>query len=996
MVGHAQFVMGAAARWTKGLSAGLAAALVLTVPACAQTPPPAGTTEAPSFEAGEVVSSVDGEIFPVIADGAVTNLMVDPGDYLGVLRAVQNLQADITSIGGVRPDIRTSLSPHDEHLIIIGSLDRSGPVRDLAEAGKLDSSGLEGEWEAFVQQVVVEPYPGVESALVIAGSDMRGTIYGAYDFIDRAGVSPWAWWADVPVKYQDTLGVAPGRRFEQPAITYRGIFLNDENPALYGWVNETFGGFNHHFYERVFDLILRLKGNYLWPAMWGKAFYDDDPMNAVLADEMGIVVGTSHHEPLGRAHIEWERYGEGEWNYATNKDALDGFWRFGMERIDGRDALVTIGMRGDGDEAMSEDTAIDLLEDVVANQREIIADVTGKPAEETPQVWALYKEVQDYFDQGMDVPDDVLLLFSDDNWGNIRRLPRPGEERPGGYGVYYHFDYVGGPRNYKWINTSQNERTWEQMNLAWEYGAHELWVVNVGDLKPMEFPIDFFLDMAWDPEAMTLERLGNYSTEWAAEQFPEEFAGNIAHLLDGYTKINSRRKPELVDWETYNVENFDEFERVVEDYKALAADAELIRSYLPAEYDAAFVQLIWYPILASANLNELYYTTALNHRYAEERRALTNDMADRVAELFARDEELRAVYEEEIVDGKWTQMMSQTHIGYTDWQQPEEQAMPEVYRIDLADGPVMGVAIDGRVGNQVNTAGIPMLPETDVFSQATRSFEIYNMGVEPFEVSVTPDVDWVSADVVSATVTDQVEVTLSVDWAAAPVGASEAVIRISASELGNRGEASVTLPVFKPEGASALEGFVATQGYVSAEAAKASRVLSTDEVTWQLIPNLGRTGDGIATFPVTAPASEPGGESPRLEFDVHLFEAGEVDITVTTAPTLDFQGQGGIRFAVSIDDGAPVIVTAIDGQAAGDGNVPWEESVARNAHVVTTALPVDAPGAHTVKLWRVDPGVVFQRVLVATSDVPEPYLGPPDTPVCMPAPSAALPDCTLP
>lgn len=988
MVGHAQFVMGAAARWTKGLGAGLAAAVFLTVPACAQTPPPAETGEATAHAAGEIVSSIDGDVFPVIADGTVANLMVDPGDYPGVLRAVQNLQADITSIGGVRPDIRTTLSPHDEHLIIIGSLDRSGPVQDLAEAGKLDVTGLEGEWEAFVQEVVAEPYPGVDSALVIAGSDMRGTIYGAYDFIERAGVSPWAWWADVPVKYQDTLGVAPGRRFDKPSITYRGIFLNDENPALYGWVNETFGGFNHHFYERVFDLILRLKGNYLWPAMWGKAFYDDDPMNAVLANEMGIVVGTSHHEPLGRAHIEWERYGEGEWNYATNKEELDEFWRFGMDRIDGRDALVTIGMRGDGDEAMSEDTAIVLLEDVVANQREIIAEVTGRPASETPQVWALYKEVQDYYDQGMEVPDDVLLLFADDNWGNIRRLPRPGEDRPGGYGVYYHFDYVGGPRNYKWINTSQNERTWEQMNLAWEYGAHELWVVNVGDLKPMEFPIDFFLDMAWDPEAMTLERLGSYSTEWAGEQFPEEFAGNIAHLLDGYTKINSRRKPELLDWETYSLENYDEFERVVADYNALAADAELVRSYLPAAYDAAFVQLVWYPIMASANLNELYYTTALNHLYSSQGRAETNALADKVAELFQRDEELRVVYEEEIADGKWTQMMAQTHIGYTYWQQPEEQAMPAVFRIDVPEEAGLGVGTPGTSA---------VLSPLDVFSAVAgadiASIDVFNTGETPYSARVIPSVDWVTPSQAEFIVETTREVSFEVDWPAAPEGISLVDIRVDAGDLG---AAILQLPIHKPEGATDVAAFAASNGWISAEAAAATRRIPGDGVGWQVISNLGRSGDGIATFPVTTPASEPGENSPRLEFDVHLFEAGDVDITVTTAPTLDFQGQGGIRFAVSVDDGEPVIVTAIDGTAAGDGNVPWEESVARNAHLVTTTLTVPEPGAHTVKIWRVDPGVVFQRVLVATGDVPETYLGPPDTPVCTPAPGAALPDCELP
>src|SRR5690606_39010394 len=266
------------------------------------------------------------------------------------------------------------------------------------------------------------------------------------------------------------------------------------------WVREKFGGFNHQFYEKVFELILRLKGNFLWPAMWGKSLWDDDSLSAPLADEMGVVLATTHHEPMMRAHVEWQRYGKGPWDYDKNPEVLRQFWREGLERTKGQETVVTLAMRGDGDEAMSADTNIELLERIVKDQREIIAEVTGRPAEETPQVWALYKEVQDYYDKGMRVPEDVTLLFADDNWGNIRRLPDPADKRPGGYGVYYHFDYVGGPRNYKWLNTTQIESAWQQMRLAWAHGVDRVWIVNVGDIKPMELPISAFLDQAWDPD----------------------------------------------------------------------------------------------------------------------------------------------------------------------------------------------------------------------------------------------------------------------------------------------------------------------------------------------------------------------------------------------------------------------------------------------------------------------------------------------------------------
>ncbi|MEI9806932.1 MAG: glycosyl hydrolase 115 family protein [Bacteroidota bacterium] len=241
----------------------------------------------------------------------------------------------------------------------------------------------------------------------------------------------------------------------------------------------------------------------------GNAFYDDDSLNIKSADAYGIVIGTSHHEPLMRAHDEWRRYGKGKWNYDSNEVRLKEFWRGGMQRAT-NEKIVSVGMRGDGDEPMSRQTATALLERIVKDQRTIIEEVTKKPASATPQLWALYKEVQDYYDKGMRVPDDVTLLLCDDNWGNIRKLPALNEkQRKGGYGIYYHFDYVGGPRNYKWVNTNPITRVWEQMHLAWEYKAREIWIVNAGDIKPMEFPISFFLDYAWNPTKINADDLQN-------------------------------------------------------------------------------------------------------------------------------------------------------------------------------------------------------------------------------------------------------------------------------------------------------------------------------------------------------------------------------------------------------------------------------------------------------------------------------------------------------
>jgi hypothetical protein len=458
-------------------------------------------------------------------------------------------------------------------------------------------------------------------------------------------------------------------------VKYRGIFINDEAPALSNWSREKFGGFNHRFYETVFELMLRLKANYLWPAMWGNAFYDDDSLNMSKATEYGMVIGTSHHEPMMRAHDEWRRYGKGQkWNYDSTTAALQQFWRSGLQRAT-NEKIVTVGMRGDGDEPMSRETATALLERIVADQRKIITEVTRKPAAETPQLWALYKEVQDYYDKGMRVPDDVTLLLCDDNWGNIRRLPALNDKpRKGGYGIYYHFDYVGGPRNYKWVNTNHISRVWEQMHLAWAYNARQIWIVNVGDIKPMEFPISFFLDYAWNPTRIGPDDLTAYTTQWAEKQFGSSNAALIANCIDSYSKKNSRRKPELLDANTYSF-NYNEWYRAMAEYDILNSSVKMIKDKLPAIYHNAFYQLVEHPVKACNNLYQLYYAAAQNKRLAQNSDTLANYYARQVKKYYEQDSLITQEYHA-LANGKWNHMMSQTHIGYTYWQQPAANKIP--------------------------------------------------------------------------------------------------------------------------------------------------------------------------------------------------------------------------------------------------------------------------------------------------------------------------------
>lgn len=602
-------------------------------------------------------------------------IIVDDKDFDLVKKAATLLQQDIEAVTGKKVPISNKIGKSPKINIVLGTITNSGLIQQLVSSKKIGTANLTNKWEGYQIQTV-------GNSLVIAGSDKRGVAFGVFELSRQMGISPWYWWADVPVKKQSNIYIDPKSVLnDAPRVKYRGIFLNDEAPALSNWSKEKFGGFNHKFYEKVFELMLRLKSNYIWPAMWGNAFYDDDSMNIHKANEYDIVIGTSHHEPLMRAHDEWRRHGKGKWNYDSNDVRLKAFWKEGMQRAT-NEKIVTVGMRGDGDEPMSRETATSLLERIVTDQRKIITDVTGKPAEQTPQLWALYKEVQDYYDKGMRVPDDVTLLLCDDNWGNIRRLPDPNEKpRKGGYGIYYHFDYVGGPRNYKWLNTNHISRIWEQMHLAYQYNAKEIWIVNVGDLKPMEFPISFFLDYAWNPNAMGADDLQKYTEEWSAEQFDATHAKDIADVINTYTKFNSRRKHELLDANTFSVET-GEWQRVSDEYYQLYRKADAISKVIPNAYQDAYYQLVLHPVQASSNLYRMYHAVAMNRFYAQRGDTAANRFAREARQFYANDSAITIIYHK-LNNGKWNHMMSQTHIGYTYWQQPPVNRMPVTEMVSM-------------------------------------------------------------------------------------------------------------------------------------------------------------------------------------------------------------------------------------------------------------------------------------------------------------------------
>ena len=581
--------------------------------------------------------------------GTSDTITYDPLDWKGVRMAVANLRNDFKAVTG-----------SENAPIVVGTIGKS----KLAKKYKLQSKELQGKWEQYL--IFTD-----KGKLVILGSDKRGTIYGIYELSRQIGVSPWYWMADAPIQKHEQIFAKSGVYTDgEPKVKYRGIFINDEWPSFGTWCNNQFGGINSKAYARIFELMLRLKANYFWPAMWDSRFNEDDPLSPQLADDMGIVMGTSHHEPMMRAHKEYvyRKDSIGAWDYATNKANLDRFFEEGLERNKAYDNLITIGMRGDGDVAMgngNDEDNMKTLKDVVDGQREIIERVYKKPASEVPQLWAIFTEVQRYYDAGFTVPDDVTLLFCDNNWGYIRRTgPEKEQARKGGMGMYYHIDMNGGPWNDRWINTTTAAKIREQLNLAYQTGIDRIWIINVGDLKPKEMPIDFIMHYAWNPDDYPADKIDQYMVDWARSIFGGEYAREIADIVTEYSNMNLERKPEVQRVGIYSVET-GEAQRMFNRWDELEKRTLSLSKKMPAEMQDAFYQLVEYPAVASAGVAKIYLAATLGDSIT-------------MQTLFERDKQMTDKYNKVIAGGKWDGMMLDKHIGYRMWSMPNENTLPQV------------------------------------------------------------------------------------------------------------------------------------------------------------------------------------------------------------------------------------------------------------------------------------------------------------------------------
>ncbi|KAH9894039.1 hypothetical protein C8Q73DRAFT_500700 [Cubamyces lactineus] len=964
--------------------------------------------------------------FPIVNNRKATPILLSPDEWPGVQRAASDFADDIQRVTGVKPSLRNvtasqnqaSFASFGTSAIIVGTLGKSALIDEVVNRTKLDVSSIQGKWEAFMAKEVANPLPGIKSAYVIIGADKRGTIFAMYDHSEQFGVSPWYWWADVPTtKHSNVFVTSSGCSHGSPTVQYRAIFLNDEQPALQNWAMEKFTNgtgaaltgspFNHFFYTKLFELILRLKGNHLWPAQWSSAFGVDDSQNQPLADWYGIVMGTSHEEPMMRSiPVEWSLFGVGPWDYESNAKEIYNFWVNGTERAKPYENMWTVGMRGDGDLPLSEGQNIQVLEQVVSDQRQILMDVFNITDVTTiPQVWTLYKEVEGYYDDGMRVPDDIALMWTDDNWGNIRRTPLLSERnRTGGAGVYYHVDYVGDPRDYKWITSSQIEKTFEQMSLAVARDAVRIWVLNVGDMKPYEMHTEFFLTLGWDASRWTPSNLNSFVVSWAQREFDvsQQEAQEIAGLVHNVTRHNARRKPELLNSTTYSLVNYREAETIVDELNNMVTTSTRLYNALPSAMQPAFFELVHHPVQATATLTAMWVAAGINNLRASQARLSANDYANQVESLFLHDATLEKDYHT-ILDGKWDHMMDQTHVMYYYWQQPMTNTMPMITKVQpskQALAGVMRIVPEGTMGawpgDNVNncaagySCGNPSLTIDPFLPAGNRYVDVGAGGPTPFTFTVTSNASWVKLSSTKGSISPnspEQRVFLSVDWSKV-TGVENAVITFTATAKGQpQLSVPLTLTANHTVVPSDFKGFVEGDGTVSIEAAHSSRNTSVQGLTWTELPGHGRTLSAVTPWPRGGnDLNFTAGSGPSIEYDFYLFntqnQGGNVTITTLVSPALNTLGDDRpLGLALQIDDGAPQTSYFVPASVPGQVPTPWngvDGWVANSIISVPMVLPVQ-PGAHTLKLWMIEPTVVVQKIVIDTGGVQPSYLGPPES-----------------
>lgn len=934
-------------------------------------------------------------------------ILYDASDAAVVKRAAELFAADVEAVTGRRPQV-TSATGETGPAVIVGTVGGSALIRRLSEAGKIDTAPLEGAWERYLIQTVANPLPGIRKALVIAGSDRRGAAYGLFTLSELIGVSPWYWWADVPVKKHAALHVdAPPTYSQTPSVRYRGIFLNDEDWGLTPWASQTFeperGNIGPRTYAKVCELLLRLKANYLAPAMHPvSTSFNQIPENKLVADTFAIVMGSTHCEPLLlNTASEWDTKTMGPWNYDKNKEGINRVLTQRVRENSPYENVYTLALRGLHDGAMSTTLPmhekVRMLQQALLDQRRILAENIDRPVETVPQAFTPYKEVLEIYSNGLELPDDITIVWPDDNYGYMKRLSGVREQRrTGRSGVYYHVSYLGVPHSYLWFSTTSPSLMYEELRKAYDTTADRLWLVNCGDLKGSEMQVSLFLDMAWDIGRFTADNVVSYPARWLAGIFGEAYYDRLEAMTREHLRLAFPRKPEYMGWgyhwnrfdhnceqltdTDFSFTNYDEAQRRLEAYRQLGARAEALLHEIGDEARPAFYQLVYYPLRGAELMNRMTLGGQRNRWYARQGRAATNAVRDEVQRCYDSLQVITRGYNS-LLGGKWNHMMSmrQNYDGVSAYFN-----LPHLATHDAAGAPRLALQVAGE--DVTGARAFHALPAFDNYLRRTYPVEIYNRGGGTLAWTAHASEPWVVLSKSAGKTADEERITVGIDWEKAPSGnAVPAQIVFRAGEQSEK----VLVSLFNPTAPSRAELrgiYVENNGCVSIPAAGCHRVRENDRIKITAVEDLGIEGPALQLGDPTAPLQIfRSRDVPCAEYDFYAFDAGSVDVYTYVLPTFPLHADRDFRigentntdtkYSVQIDDGA----LATPSSSHVEYSQVWFESVLRNCAVNKSTLHIDKPGRHTLRIRVGDPGIVLQKIVLDFGGMKRSYLGPQST-----------------
>lgn len=954
-------------------------------------------------------NSSGSNVFSLVGKKDKACVYYDAQDFEVVKTTAGLFANDVKEVSGQILGVATTKEAPQKNCIIVGTLGHNEWIDQMIAKKKLDVEPLKNRWESYLVQLVRNPLPGVDKALVIVGSDRRGAAYGLLSVSRTIGVSPWYWWADAPIVKKDQLHLKVDKYIsKEPTVKYRGIFINDEDWGLYRWSKRNFekevGNFGPRTYAKVCELLLRLQANYLCPAMHDASMaFHRIPENRVVADRFAIIMGSSHCEPLlFNTASEWKRDKMGEWDYINNKKGVDSVLNARVKECAPFENVYTLALRGLHDRAMNASNDMgdrkDMLQEALMAQRQMLIDAIGKPGEEIPQAFTPYKEVLDVYDEGLELPDDVTIIWPDDNYGYMKRLSSPKEQkRSGRSGVYYHSSYLGKPHDHLWMNTVSPTLMYEELRKAYDATADRIWLLNAGDIKSCEFAVDYFLTMAFDIDAFNFERAANYRTEWLCGMLGDQYRNEYQDVVNSFYKLAFARKPEFMGWgyqwttdkhgrerntdTDFSLTNYREADNRLNEYRRIGSIVEKILNNMSDEKQkACFYQSLYYPVKGCELLNRMILDGQRNRWYSIQQRALTKELEKSAKACYDSLEIITNGYNS-LLGGKWNHVMTMKQ-GFA----AAYFELPKLRDVELAPTASLGVMAEGEAVLK-GLQSFHSLPCFNTYLRQSYYVDVFNKGATPLKWKAAVTNDWILVSKKSGETATEDRIEVSIDWAKVPAG--ERILG-TLDITSDRGEKeSVYISVFNPTSPSLAEMdtlFVENNGYVSIDAASFHRKVENDAIKMIIIPNLGCENTAVQLGNPIAPAQRTAGRNtPRLEYDFYTFEQGSVDVYTYVLPTFPISKDRGYagheatnvetKYGVCIDEG-PVMTPST---SSFEYAQIWYESVLKNCRINKTTLHIDKPGKHTVKIICGDAGTVLQKVVLDFGGMKRSYMGPQPT-----------------